>query len=402
VRAIERKQGASSSRRSTKCQKEFKQLASVELDLSLSSIAFNQHLTQATTRLVTMKHWESILVQRDASMREAIEKIDAAATQMALVVDEKGCLLGTLTDGDVRRGLLAGLQLTDTVDRCMCIVPTTARMNESREDILEKMRGRRLHQIPVLDDRGRIIDLKTIDDYLVTPPRENWVVIMAGGLGSRLKELTQETPKPMLAVGNRPLLETIVVRFVEQGFKNIWLSVNYHADKIERHFGDGKKFGAKLKYLHEDKRLGTAGALSLLPEIPVLPVLVTNADLLVSIDYSKMLEAHHSMQSSATMAVREYEYQIPYGVVRTVDDKIEALDEKPIHRALVNAGIYVLSPDALTCVPGDTFFDMPELFAALIKEKRQVRHYEISGYWLDVGRHEDLQKANADFANVFV
>lgn len=336
------------------------------------------------------------------SLKDAIAKIDAAGTQMAMIVDANRKLLGTLTDGDVRRALLAGVQLQDLVESCMCRTPTTARIGEPAEAILAKMRQVLVHQIPVLDHLGRVVDLKTIDDYLAVPSRDNWVVIMAGGLGRRLKELTLQTPKPMLPVGDRPLLDTIVSRFVDQGFKNIWLAVNYQADKIERHFGSGEKHGARIQYLRESKRLGTAGALSLLPEPPDSPVLVTNADVLATVDYADMISAHRAMNSCATMGVQEYEYQIPFGVVHTMEDSIQDLEEKPVHRALVNAGHYVLSPDAVSRVPRDTFFDMPELFGFLMRDRKPVRYYRLNGYWLDIGRHEDLHKANADFSKVFV
>jgi len=349
-----------------------------------------------------MKSWESILISPDTPIREAIARIEAAASQMALVVDADRHLLGSLSDGDVRRGLLDGMELSDPVECCMFRNPTTARQGEARDEILAKMRTLVLHQIPVLDSNGRVVALKTIDDYLTAPVRDNWVVIMAGGLGKRLKELTRDTPKPMLAVGNRPLLETIVCRFVEQGFRHIWLAVNYHAEQIEEYFGDGAKFGAEVRYLREDKRLGTAGALSLLPQSPDFPLLVTNADLLVTADYGEMMDEHVANGAMATMAVREHEYQIPYGVVRVEEDRIEELEEKPVHQALVNAGIYALSPEALGYVPHDTFFDMPELFATLIVDGKLVGCHRLDGYWLNICRHEDYHKANGDFPDVFL
>ncbi len=357
--------------------------------------------SQYFTESKLLKSWESILIPPDLSLREAIAKIDSASTQLALVVDADRRLLGTLSDGDVRRGLLAGMQLTDPVERCMFRSPTTARVGESREAIVAKMRELVLHQIPVLDINGRVVDLKTIDDYLAVPARDNWVVIMAGGLGTRLKELTHQTPKPMLMVGGRPLLEIIIHRFVEQGLRHIWLAVNYRAEQIEKHFGDGSAFGAKVNYLREDRRLGTAGALSLLLQAPTAPLLVTNADLLTTVDYGEMLDAHVASGAAATMGVREYEYQIPYGVVRTAEDWIAGLEEKPVHHALVNAGIYILAPRALAHVPANAFFDMPELFAALIGAGMPARYHRIDGYWLDIGRHEDYYKANGDFSEVF-
>lgn len=334
-------------------------------------------------------------------LREAIARINVAGTQLALVVDEETRLLGTLSDGDIRNALLAGLDLNQPVENCMHLNPTTVTKGESRDEIIARMRKQVLHQIPVLDAEGRVVDLKTIDQYLLAPHQENWVVIMAGGLGSRMKELTKNTPKPMLPVGDTPLLETIVRRLVEQGFQKIWLAVNYHADQIENHFGNGAKFGAEIHYLREDQRMGTAGALSLLQEQPQAPLLVTNADLLATIDYAELIEAHTQAVATATMAVREYEYQIPFGVVNGENGQLISLEEKPILQTLVNAGIYVLSPEALTRVPKQTFFDMTELFAAMVTEGLPVRYHRIHGYWLDIGKHEDYHRANGDFETIF-
>lgn len=341
------------------------------------------------------------MVSPDTPVLEAISKINSAATGMALVVNSKNILLGTLSDGDIRRGLLAGMQMTDPVERCMCRTPTTSRVDEESEAVLSKMRIQMLRQIPIIDQGGRVVDIRLIDDYLMAPDRENWVVIMAGGKGSRLKELTRETPKPMLLVGDRPLLETSICRFVKQGFRNIWLAVNYHAAQVEDYFGDGNKLGAKINYLREDKRLGTAGALSLLPHRPERPILVTNGDLLINVDYADMVEAHSQSDAIATMAIRDYDYQIPYGVVRIQKENIVALDEKPVHRVTVNAGVYVLSPKAISNVPKKTFFDMPELIETLIRKGGRVCSHLIQGYWLDVGRHEDLAKACSDYNQVF-
>ena len=347
-----------------------------------------------------MTKWKNALISPATSIQEALAQIDSAATQIALVIDADGRLLGTLSDGDVRRALLGGKTLADAVDCCMCRTPTTVQVGESRETILAKMRQLVLHQMPVVDAQGRVVGLKTIDDLLVPEPHENWVVIMAGGLGTRLKELTRDTPKPMLAVGNKPLLETIINRFTEQGYRNIWLAVNYHADQIENYFGDGAKFGANIRYLREDMRMGTAGALSLLPP-PELPIMVSNADLLTKVDYVELLEGHVTANAVATMAVREHEYRIPYGVVRAQEGRIEALEEKPVHRVMVNAGIYVLSPEAVARIPHNSFFDMPELFAEILKQGQPARCHHVDDYWLDIGRHEDLQQALIDFPEVF-
>ena len=344
--------------------------------------------------------WENALVSPKASIAEALHHINSATTQLALVVDDGRRLLGTLSDGDVRRALLAGMTLTDSIDRCMCRTPTTVKYGETREAMLALMRKHLLHQLPLLDAQGRVVDLKLIDDLLKPEGHANWVVIMAGGLGTRLKELTQNTPKPMLPVGNKPLLDTIIRRFTEQGYTNIWLAVNYHADQIESYFGDGEEFGANIRYLRESMRMGTAGALSLLPP-PEFPILVSNADLLTKINYTQLLEQHLVTQAIATMAVREHEFRIPFGVVHANDGRIAALEEKPVQHVVVNAGVYVLSPSAVANVPPNTFFDMPELFAKLIEQGAAVHSHHVHDYWLDIGRHEDLQQALVDYHEVF-
>lgn len=349
-----------------------------------------------------MKDWRTTLLSPRDTVRLALSKIDLAATNIGLVVDLGQKLLGTVTDGDIRRGLLSGLSLDDPVEKCMFVNPTTAIVNESQASILSKMRRFLLHQIPVIDEQGRVVDLALIDDYLVREMRQNWVVVMAGGLGSRLKELTHSIPKPMLMVGRRPILETIVSNLVSQGFQNVWIAVNYLADQIEDYFGDGKKWGVSIKYIKEEKRLGTSGALSLLPENPRMPTLVTNADILANINYCDMLDAHLASQSVATMAVRDYEYEIPYGVVHSDDGTILRLNEKPIHTVLVNAGVYVISPDAMQHVPRNTFYDMPQLFEKLIQLGYKTRCHKVSGYWLDIGRYDDFCKANQDFDDVFI
>lgn len=348
-----------------------------------------------------MKSWEQALVGPHTTLREALETIDRAGCQIALVVGTDRRLLGTLSDGDARRGLLRGLNLGDRVEAAMHKSPTCAQAGEARHSILATMRRLGLHQIPVLDAAGSVVGLETVDDYLATPVREHWVVIMAGGLGTRLEELTRDTPKPMLKIGARPLLETIVRSYAEQGFHRFYFAVNYKSEQIEAHFGDGSALGVDVRYLREQARLGTAGALSLLPERPTLPVVVTNADLLTKEDYGRMVDRHVEAGADATMAVRDYEMQVPFGVVRERDGRIEAIEEKPVQRFVVSAGMYVLSPQALDLVPRNEFFDMPSLFGAMVERGMRTRCHAIDGYWLDIGRLPDFERANMDFNEVF-
>jgi NDP-sugar pyrophosphorylase family protein len=243
--------------------------------------------------------------------------------------------------------------------------------------------------MPIVDPQGVVIGLQTIEDLLTTPKRDNWVVIMAGGRGTRLAELTSETPKPMLKVGSRPLLETIILSFSQQGFQRIMLAVGYRAKQIEDHFGDGSSFGVDISYLREDRPLGTAGALSLLTDQATLPLVVTNADLLTKEDYGHMLDRHVESRADGTMAVRTYDMQVPFGVVRENGAGIEAIEEKPIQSFIVNAGMYVLSPSSLGLIPKNATFDMPSLFDAMMKHGMKTRCHHIDGYWLDIGRMAD-------------
>lgn len=348
-----------------------------------------------------MKDWQSTLVGPGTTLREALEIIDRTGSQMALVVDAQRRLLGTLSDGDARRGLLRGLTLADRVDRAMYAQPTCAQAGEDAASILAMMRRLGLHQIPVVDADRVVVGLQVVDDYLARPIRDNWVVIMAGGLGTRLQELTRDTPKPMLKLGSRPLLETIVRGYAEHGFRRFWFAVNYKAEQIEGHFGDGSSLGVEVRYLRERERMGTAGALGLLPERPTTPILVTNADLLTKEDHGHMLDRHVESGADATMAVRDYEMQVPFGVVRQRDGCIEAIEEKPVQRFVVSAGMYVLSPQVLELVPRGQYVDMPALFEAMVRGGMRTRCHHTDGYWLDIGRLPDYERAKADYEAMF-
>ena len=283
----------------------------------------------------------------------------------------------------------------------MNINPIYARLTDSRHSVIALMREKGLHQIPLVDGDGVVAGLEVVDDILHVPARQEWVIVMAGGLGSRLKDLTKETPKPMLKVGSRPILETILHSFAEQGFRNFYFAVNYKAEQIEAHFGDGSKFGVQVHYLREKDRMGTAGALSLLPSVPKQPIIVTNADLLAKEDYGQMIANHVAAGADATMGVRKYEMQVPFGVVNENEGRIVTIEEKPIQRFVVSAGMYVLSPCMLKHIPENTFFDMPSLFDRAISAGHYVRCHQVDGYWLDIGRPSDFEQANTDFHEVF-
>lgn len=348
-----------------------------------------------------MKSWQSALLGPATSLREALEIIDATGFQLAIVVDQEHRLLGTLSDGDARRALLGGLGMNDRVSRAMHGDPTVVTHSDTPLEVLSTMRRTGLHQLPIVDGERKVVGLARIHDYLTVPQRDNWVVIMAGGLGTRLQELTRDTPKPMLKVGSRPLLETIIRGYADQGFHRFYLAVNYKAEQIETHFDDGHQFGVDIRYLREEQRLGTAGALSLLPERPTQPIVVTNADLLIKENFGHLIDQHTAAGAQATMAVRHYEMQVPFGVVNAREGCVQSIEEKPVHHFVVSAGINVLSPEVLDLVPKGQFFDMPSLFNAVLQRGLNARAHQIDGYWLDIGRLPDFERANSEFQNIF-
>ena len=340
-----------------------------------------------------MSSWTEVLVAPDDSIRETIRRIDGSSLQIALVVDAERRLLGTVTDGDVRRGILRGVSLDDPATKIMNARPTVARQGDDRDSMRAAMRARLIHQIPVVDAGNRVVGLEVLDS-LLGERRENLVVLMAGGRGVRLRPLTDDTPKPLLRVGPKPILETILESLIEQGFARFYLAVNYLAEKFEQHFGDGRRWGVDIRYLRESTPLGTAGALSVLPERPAKPLLVMNADLVTRIGFGHLVDFHVSHNAVATMGVREYDFQVPFGVVRMQDERIVEVQEKPTHRFFVNAGIYVFDPAVLDVLAPGKRVDMPELFNTLVKRGGRTAVFPIREYWLDVGRHDDFARAS--------
>ena len=348
------------------------------------------------------KDWKDILTPPTLSIVDTMRLIDKTAMQIALVTDENGMLLGTVTDGDIRRAILKGSDLREPVEKIMNTRPTTFRANESRQDMLVAMRLLMLTNIPIIDEQNRVVGLQVIDSLLTPAPKENRVVLMAGGLGTRLGPLTRNCPKPLLNVGGRPVLQTILESFIEHGFRHFYFSVNYQAKMIEEFFGDGGKWNVDIQYIHEDKKLGTAGALSLLPEKPSLPLVVMNGDILTKINFQQLLEFHADHRAIATMCVHKYDLQIPYGVVNVEKHRLTHITEKPTQSFFINAGIYVLEPRALEFIPSSTFFDMPSLFDKLLQLKLEAAVFPLREYWLDIGHMTDFERAQGDFENFFI
>jgi dTDP-glucose pyrophosphorylase len=349
-----------------------------------------------------MKDFRTSQVDPGTTIRETIRLIDASAMQIALVVGPSGRLVGTVTDGDIRRGILKGVSLDEAVSLIMNGHPHTCRADDDREPMLARMKLTGLHHMPIVDEQDRLVGLETLDELLVPVVRENAVVLMAGGLGTRLRPLTEDCPKPMLKIGGRPILETILLNFIEHGFRRFYISVNYKSEVITEYFGDGARWGVDIRYLYENSKLGTAGALGLLPERPDQPLFVMNGDLLTKVNFGQLLEFHKAHQAKATMCVREYDFQVPYGVVRIDNHRITGIDEKPVHRFFVNAGVYVLEPDTLEFIPPNCHLDMPTLFEGLIGQGKEAAVFPVREYWLDVGHLADFDRANGEYRDVFI
>jgi dTDP-glucose pyrophosphorylase len=339
------------------------------------------------------ERFESCRLQLGAPLRRALQSLDESALGIVLVEDPSGRVVGTLTDGDLRRALLRGATLETPVDDFLKRQFAAVGPNASRAEVLDLMQSRWLNQVPILDDGGRLTGLHTVHEILGGALRPNWAVVMAGGRGERLKPLTDTIPKPMIRVAGRPILERIVLHLVGAGIRHIYLAVNYKAEMIEEHFGDGSLFGCAIEYLREKKPLGTGGALSLLPIEPSDPMLVLNGDLLTQFDVGNLLAFHTRGHHRATVGVHEYSHTVPFGVVDVDDDRILQLREKPAHVWLTNAGIYVLEPDVVSRVPRDCEFLLPALIEDCIDRKESVGAFRIETDWIDVGRQAELARA---------
>jgi dTDP-glucose pyrophosphorylase len=348
-----------------------------------------------------VKNIQNIKLFKSSTIKEALEIINKAAMQIALIVDEKDKLLGTLTDGDIRRGLLKGLDLSNSIEPLIFKTPTIAKISDTREEVLKLALSKKLHQIPIVDDSGKVLGIQEIEELVKPKEKTNKVILMVGGLGTRLRPLTENTPKPMLKVGSKPILQTIVGKFADCGYINIVMCVNYKSHIIQDYFGDGSEFGVNIEYILEEQRMGTAGALSLLKEKPTESFFVMNGDLLTNLDFEKMLDFHEEYDAKATMCVREYDIEVPYGIVNMANENITSIEEKPIYNFFVNAGIYILDPDCVDLIPRDEFYDMPSLFEKMILNNKKTISFPLQEYWLDIGRIADYERANSEYHNIF-
>jgi dTDP-glucose pyrophosphorylase/predicted transcriptional regulator len=345
------------------------------------------------------KKIEKIKINKDATIKQALKTITNGNLQIALVVDKKNKLLGTLTDGDIRRGFLKGLDINSSIKSIFFKRPLVAKKTDDKKKLFKIATSKRIYQIPVIDKNGRVIDIHIRDELAKEKNKSSLVVIMAGGMGMRLRPLTKNIPKPMLKVGTKPILQIIVEQFKNNGFKNFAICVNYKSKIITNYFGDGKKFGVQIEYVHEKSRMGTAGGLSLLKKKLKESFFVINGDVLTNLDFEKMLNYHQEHNAKATMCIKQYNISLPYGEVLMKNENILSVNEKPKYKFFVNAGVYILDPKCLRLIP-KKFYNMPSLFKKIIAKKEKTISFPLGEYWLDIGKFSDYKKANLEYASI--
>jgi dTDP-glucose pyrophosphorylase len=338
--------------------------------------------------------WRKTLLSPDASIRDAIELLIDSSLRIALITDSSGRLVGTITDGDIRRGLLKGLSISSQIAEIVNTKPIVVPQSFSRESVLKIMSANKIYQVPVIDDDSKLVGLHLWDEIQTPSFRKNAIVIMAGGRGTRLLPKTANTPKPMLPIGGKPILEHIISRAKSQGFTHFYLAIHYLGNVIEEYFGDGSSLGVKIEYIKESSPLGTAGALSLIEPSPGEAIVVTNGDVLTDIDFGDLLDFHLQNEAKGTMAVQVYEWQNPYGVIRTNGIEITNYEEKPKYNFLINAGVYVLEPNCLDLLEKGEEAHLPSLFELMGSKGLKTVAFLIHEQWTDIGGHEEFAKAS--------
>jgi dTDP-glucose pyrophosphorylase len=348
-------------------------------------------------RGATVSSWKQSVLPLDSTLHAAAKNLNDSGLQIALVVAPDGAFVGTITDGDIRRGLLRGLELKSPIESVIRREAMVAYPEMPTDLILRLMQTNQIGALPIIDDKRKLVGLHLLNDLLAPTRKDNVMVIMAGGQGKRLRPYTENCPKPLLPVHGKPMLEHIIERARGEGFHRFVISVHYLGHMIEEHFGDGRRWNVEIEYLHEDAPLGTAGALGLLKPRPGSAFIVTNGDVLTDIRYSELLNFHLRSDAAATMAVRQHEWQHPFGVVFTKGIEITGFEEKPISRTHVNAGIYALEPTTLDVLNAGEHCDMPTLFARLKDKAARTIVYPMHEAWVDFGRPDDYEKPQFQF-----
>jgi dTDP-glucose pyrophosphorylase len=344
--------------------------------------------------------WKNTLIDPKCSIREALAIIDDGSFRVALVADQNKKLLGIVSDGDIRRGLLSGISLDNNVSNVMTTNPTTATTEVSNEELVEIMKSKEILSIPLIEN-DVIVGLKSLHESLKIPKLKNPVFIMAGGFGKRLKPLTDNSPKPMLKIGDKPILEIILLNLIEAGFSDFYISTHYMPKVIIDYFGDGSAWNVSIKYVHEESPLGTGGALGLLPaDICKLPLIMINGDILTNVNYRKILDFHNNESASATVCCREYQFQIPYGVIYSEAGRVKSIEEKPNKIFYINAGIYVVNREIIDRIKCNEKVDMPVFLEREALDRDGLVMFPIHEYWLDIGRIDDFNRAQVDISTL--
>lgn len=333
------------------------------------------------------------VIHSGQTIRNAMECINDNWHEVALVEDPGQKIIGVITDGDVRRGLLNGLTMDSSAAEVMTKTFVSAGPDTGRTKVLEMMKARSIRHVPILDDNKRLLGIHFFEELIGTMVKPNMSIIMAGGKGIRLRPLTDNCPKPMIPVAGRPILERVILHLVGYGIRKIYLSINYLGHMIEEHFGDGSSFGCAIKYLREEKPLGTGGSLALLPEIPKHPIIVMNGDQISQVNISRFLCFHEQEKVEATIAIRPYQVEIPFGVIQMKGNRLIELQEKPTANYLINSGIYILNPSVFSLIPKDNEFPITGLFDLMLEREMPVGVHYVEEDWIDVGRYDDLKKA---------
>lgn len=338
---------------------------------------------------------DNILINPNCTVREVLEKLNIGGKGIVLVVDDEEKLIGTITDGDIRRAILKGASLECSIDDIVHYNPVSVKSSATKDEIKDIFIRKAVKQLPVVDENRVVVDLISINDILLPEGKDNPVIIMAGGLGTRLKDLTQEVPKPMLKVGQDPILQHIINNFKQYGYNKILISVNYKAEIIENYFQDGYAYGVKIEYIKEKKRLGTAGGIRLAKDYLDKPFFVVNGDIFTNLNFDNMMKFHLENNFDITVGTKKYSYQIPYGVIETKGKEIKEIKEKPEINYLINGGIYCLNPELIDYIPEDKYFEITDLIDMCLKKGLKVGNYEIKDYWMDIGKLEDYDKVNS-------
>ena len=345
---------------------------------------------------------KKLTIAPENSIQQAISQMEESRVGIVLVVDTELRLLGTITDGDLRRAILVDVDLDGPVSTLLerkvgspFAQPIIASSSADRSYMLRVLQEHNILHLPLVDEEQRVAGLVTMSDFLTNQKAPLQAVIMAGGMGTRLRPLTEDVPKPMLPVGDRPLLQILVEQLCEAGIRNINVAVNHGSEKIEEHFGDGRDFGVKITYATEQRPLGTAGALGLI-QVPSETTLVINGDILTQVDFLAMLAYHREHLADITVAVQRQNFQVPYGVIECEGSYVQALSEKPVLKYFINAGIYLLEPKVYQFIPSGERYDMTELITLVLKKGLPVAAFPVREYWIDIGQPSDYAQANAD------